>query len=48
MRTNRAREILKQTGLRVWQNKSLDQLTDQECEECLKEVERLTHTLYIR
>ena len=46
MRSNRAREILNNSGLRVWQNKSLAQLTDQECEECLKHLQKLTGVYY--
>lgn len=39
--------ILMKTGLRVWQNKSLDQLTDQECEECLKAIQGSTGIYYV-
>jgi hypothetical protein len=42
-----ARKILQSTGLCVWNNKTLDQMSDDECEKCLKYIERATQSYYI-
>jgi len=46
MRSDTARALLKNSGLRIWQNKSLDQLTDEECIKCLKYIQSVTGTYY--
>ena len=44
---NKARKILKETGLLYWKNKTLSQMTDEECEECLKFIQTNTRTYYV-
>ena len=44
---NTARRILEATGLRIWKNKTLNQMTDKECEECLAFIQSATRTYYV-
>jgi len=42
-----AREKLDETGLRAWRNKTLDQMTDSECVECLLYIEDRARVIYL-
>lgn len=46
----RAKEILQSHRFRgsMWRGKTMDELTDQECLDCLKYIQETTGTYYIR